>query len=158
MGTPENVGEVSRDPAATSSCKFTPEGKADWAPAHGALHHPGTNTLWVSLLSSPQSSLPQRFVSAAPPSVHHCLHICGSSEWPPRAQTRMGECVCVCVCARTRGCVRGQGEGEVGDSGFQERKWLASLASHGRRWIFCLPPRFSQSRDSPKQKVCLDGG
>lgn len=58
MGTPENVGEVSRDPAATSSCKFTPEGKADWAPAHGALHHPGTNTLWVRLLSSPQSSLP----------------------------------------------------------------------------------------------------
>ena len=30
-------------------------------------------------------------------------------------------------------CVREQEEGEVGDSGFQERKQLASLASDGRR-------------------------
>lgn len=59
MRTPEYVGEVGRDPAATSASKFTPEEKADWGPAHGAFHHPGTNTLWVRLLSSPQSSLPQ---------------------------------------------------------------------------------------------------
>ena len=74
------------------------------------FHHPGTNTLRVRLLNSPPSPLPQRFVSAAPLSLHHSLHIRGSRERPPRAQTRMGECVSVCVCE----CVRERGDGEVG--------------------------------------------
>lgn len=37
MSFPEYVGEVSRDPAATSSSKFTSEEKADWDPARGAF-------------------------------------------------------------------------------------------------------------------------